>query len=32
MSRRREFDDRLHALCDIEGILRAMNNLALMEQ
>lgn len=32
MSRRREFDDRLHALRDIEGILRAMKNLALMEQ
>lgn len=32
MSRRRELDDRLHALRDINGILRAMRNLALMEQ
>lgn len=32
MSRRRELDDRLHALRDINGILRAMKNLALMEQ
>ena len=32
MSRRRELNDRLHALRDISGILRAMKNLALMEQ
>jgi len=32
MSRRLELDDRLHALRDINGILRAMKNLALMEQ
>jgi F-type H+-transporting ATPase subunit gamma len=32
MSRRRVLDDRLHALRDISGILRAMKNLALMEQ
>jgi F-type H+-transporting ATPase subunit gamma len=32
MSRRRELDDRLHALRDISGILRAMKNLALMER
>ena len=32
MSRRRELDDRLHALRDINGILHAMKNLALMEQ
>lgn len=31
MSRRREFEDHLHALRDISGILRAMKNLALME-
>ena len=32
MSRRRELDGRLDALRDINGILRAMKNLALMEQ
>ncbi|BFU92483.1 MAG: hypothetical protein NTAFB01_36700 [Nitrospira sp.] len=32
MSQRRELDDRVHALHDISGILRAMKNLALMEQ
>lgn len=32
MSRRRELEDRLHGLRDISGILRAMRNLALMEQ
>ncbi|HEU5409085.1 MAG TPA: hypothetical protein VFU48_15045, partial [Nitrospira sp.] len=32
MSQRRELDDRLHALRDINGILRAMKNLALMEE
>src|SRR5262245_14262079 len=32
MSRRRELDDRFNALRDINGILRAMRNLALMEQ
>lgn len=32
MSRRRELDDRFHALRDINGILGAMKNLALMEQ
>jgi len=31
MSRRREFEDHLHTLRDISGILRAMKNLALME-
>ncbi len=32
MSRRRELDDRLQALSDINGILRAMKNLALIER
>lgn len=32
MSRRRELDDRLHALGEINSILGAMKNLALMEQ
>lgn len=32
MSRRLELDDRLHALRDINNILRAMKNLALIEQ
>lgn len=31
MSRRKEFEEHLHALRDISGILRAMKNLALME-
>lgn len=31
MSERRQFDEHVHALRDINGILRAMKNLALME-
>lgn len=31
MSERRQFDEHVHALRDISGILRAMKNLALME-
>jgi len=31
MSRRRQVEERLRALCDIEDVLGAMKNLALME-